>query len=160
MVFENSPSDRETWSNRCHVGIQVDFISMLHSLLPMRPLLVLMVGRLYWGLQMTSSFSIWSCILKGCLERYVLTGQILFEGHWRLQSWTLHPTGHFNLYLLQMVITRCSTFVCVYIYIYIFIKESRLGSLGTNTMIPLPNLYNSHNYNEESLCHNPCVLPS
>ena len=32
-------------------------------------LLVLMMGILYWGLQVTSSFSIWGCILKGCFER-------------------------------------------------------------------------------------------
>ena len=32
-------------------------------------LLVLVAGILYWGLQMTSSFSIWGCILKGCFER-------------------------------------------------------------------------------------------
>jgi hypothetical protein len=27
--------------------------------------------------------------LKGCFERYILKGQIAFEGHWRLQSSTL-----------------------------------------------------------------------
>ena len=43
-------------------------------------LLVLVTCNLYWGLQVTSSFSIWGCILKG---------QITFEGHWRHQSWTL-----------------------------------------------------------------------
>ena len=31
-------------------------------------LLVLVVGRLYWGLQVMSSYSIWGCALKGCLE--------------------------------------------------------------------------------------------
>ena len=30
---------------------------------------------------MTSSFSIWGCVLKGCFERYILKGQIVFEGH-------------------------------------------------------------------------------
>ena len=38
----------------------------------------------------SSSFSIWGCVLKGLFwERYILKGQIAFEGHWRLQSWTL-----------------------------------------------------------------------
>ena len=32
-------------------------------------LLVLMADILYWGLQATSSFSIWSCVLKGHFER-------------------------------------------------------------------------------------------
>ena len=32
-------------------------------------LLVLVTGILYWGLQVTSSFSIWGCVLKGCFER-------------------------------------------------------------------------------------------
>ena len=32
-------------------------------------LLVLVVGRLCWGFQVTSSFSIWGCVLKGCFER-------------------------------------------------------------------------------------------
>ena len=44
-------------------------------------LLIVFAGRFYWGLhQVTSSFSIWGCVLKG---------QIAFEGHRRLQSWTL-----------------------------------------------------------------------
>ena len=49
-------------------------------------LLVLVAGKLYWGLQVTSSFSI-----RGGLfwERCILKGQIMFEGHWRLQFWTL-----------------------------------------------------------------------
>ena len=46
-------------------------------------LLVLVVGILYWGLQVTSSFSIWSCVLKGCYERIIF---------WRAKSWTL-PVG-------------------------------------------------------------------
>ena len=33
--------------------------------------LVFMAGRLYWGLQVTSSFSIWGCDLKGCFERRI-----------------------------------------------------------------------------------------
>ena len=31
VVFENNPSDHETWSMRCHVGIHVDFTSIMHS---------------------------------------------------------------------------------------------------------------------------------
>ena len=47
-------------------------------------LLVLVVG------QVTSSFSIWCCVLKGCFERGIFSnGQIAFEEHWRLQSWTM-----------------------------------------------------------------------
>ena len=54
-------------------------------------LMVPLAGRLYWGLQVTSSFSIWGCVLKGYFERGIF---------WRvksrlkgiedfLQSWTL-----------------------------------------------------------------------
>ena len=32
-------------------------------------LLVLVAGRLYWGLQVKSSFSIWGCVMKGWFER-------------------------------------------------------------------------------------------
>ena len=32
-------------------------------------LLIIVVGKSYWGLQMTSSFPIWGCIMKGCIER-------------------------------------------------------------------------------------------
>ena len=32
-------------------------------------LLLLVTGKFYWGLQVTSSFSIRGCILKGCFER-------------------------------------------------------------------------------------------
>ena len=56
---------------------------------PLR-LLVLVACKLHWGLQVTSSFWICGCILKGCfLERYILKGQVVFEWHWRPQSWTL-----------------------------------------------------------------------
>ena len=59
-------------------------------------LLVLVLGKLYWGLQVTSSFSICGCILKGWFGGGTfwkvnsrVKAQIAFEGHWRLQSWTL-----------------------------------------------------------------------
>ena len=58
-------------------------------------LLVLVAGILYREIQVTSPFSIWSCVLNGCFERKkFLNGQIAFEEHWRLQSWTLDPTLH------------------------------------------------------------------
>ena len=50
-------------------------------------LLVLVMGILYWGLQVTSSFSIWGCILKGCFERGIF---------WRAKS-TLKGIKDFNL---------------------------------------------------------------
>ena len=37
VVFENSPSDHETWSIYYHVGIYVDFTSILHSHTPLLP---------------------------------------------------------------------------------------------------------------------------
>jgi hypothetical protein len=33
VVFESNPNDHETWSIWCHVGIHVDFTSILHSLI-------------------------------------------------------------------------------------------------------------------------------
>ena len=52
-------------------------------------LLVLGTCISYWGLQVTSSFSIWGCVLKGCFERGIIfwRATIAFEGHWRLQYW-------------------------------------------------------------------------
>ena len=46
-------------------------------------LLILVADILYLGLRVTSSFLIWGCVLKGCFEslRYILKGQITFEGH-------------------------------------------------------------------------------
>ena len=38
MVYENTPSDHETWSIRCHVGIHVNFTFILHSHTPLAPL--------------------------------------------------------------------------------------------------------------------------
>ena len=53
-------------------------------------LLTLVPSKLYWGLQVTSSFSIWGCHFEGRVwERYILKGQITFEGHRRRQSGTL-----------------------------------------------------------------------
>ena len=49
------------------------------------------------GLQVTSSFSLWGCVFEGLFwERYILKAQIAFEGHWRLQSWTLDKTLPFS----------------------------------------------------------------
>ena len=45
------------------------------------------VGKVYWGLQVTSSFSIWGCILKGCFERCIF---------WRAKS-CLKGIEDFNL---------------------------------------------------------------
>ena len=50
-------------------------------------LLILVTGRLYWELQVTSSFSIWGCVLKGCLERGIF---------WRAKS-RLKGIENFNL---------------------------------------------------------------
>ena len=50
-------------------------------------LLVLVAGISYWGLQVTSSFSIWGCIMKGCFERGIF---------WRAKSW-LKGIEDFNL---------------------------------------------------------------
>ena len=50
-------------------------------------LLVLVTCILYWRLQVTSSFPIWGCILKGCLERGI---------YWRAKS-HLKGIDDFNL---------------------------------------------------------------
>ena len=72
-------------------------------------LLVLVVAVLYWGLQVTSSFSIWGCVLKGCFVRGVfLKGQVVFEEYWRLQSWTLTTNDQGQDRIIQ---NRCSRFV-------------------------------------------------
>jgi hypothetical protein len=52
-------------------------------------LLILVAGILYWGLQGTSSFSIWDCVLKGCFERSIFwRAKLYFKGI--EDSWTLH----------------------------------------------------------------------
>ena len=37
VVFENSPNDHATQSIQCHVGIHVDFTSILYSYTPLVP---------------------------------------------------------------------------------------------------------------------------
>ena len=56
-------------------------------------LLVLVVGWLYWELQVTSSFSTWGCVLKGCFAR---------DMFWRAES-RLKGIEDFDL------IATCST---------------------------------------------------
>ena len=52
-------------------------------------LLVLVAGRLYWGLKWHLSFN-WGLRFEGLFwERDILKDQIAFEGHWWLHSWTL-----------------------------------------------------------------------
>ena len=50
-------------------------------------LLVLVTCILYWGFQVTSLFSIWGCVLKGCFERGIF---------WRARS-RLKGIEDFNL---------------------------------------------------------------
>ena len=76
-------------------------------------LLVLVVGILYWGLQVMSSFSIWGCVLKGYFERGIyVKGQIAPEGHWRLQSWTLTRMLVFGQPILHYPCSRCEQIPC------------------------------------------------
>ena len=58
--------------------------------IPLR-LLVLVVGRLYRGIRVTtSSSSIRGCNMKGYYEKGIFwRAKFGFEGHWGLQSWTL-----------------------------------------------------------------------
>ena len=58
-------------------------------------LLVLVTCNLYWGLQVTSSFSIWACILKGCFKRGIFwRAKLRLKGiedlnleHWWWGTW-------------------------------------------------------------------------
>ena len=48
-------------------------------------------------------FCFWGLRFEGFLwERYILKGQISFEGHWRLQPWTLGRCGHWTLRLRSL----------------------------------------------------------
>ena len=67
--------------------------------------LVLVAGKLHWGLQVTSSFSIWGCVLKGCFERGILwraksrsKGVEDFDlEHWGLVSIVDHEAGPWKM---------------------------------------------------------------
>ena len=52
-------------------------------------LLVLVLGRVYWGLQVTSSFSIWNCVLRVGLRK------VYFEGPLRI--WRTLKTSILNI---------------------------------------------------------------
>ena len=62
-------------------------------------LLVLLTDRLHRGLKVTSSLSILGlCFERLFLERYLLKGQIMLEGHWqRLQSFEHWPRRRVEL---------------------------------------------------------------
>ena len=68
VVFENSPSDHETWSVRCIVGIQVDFTSILHSHAP-RWSLKHSVKRTWTGSTFSTNESAWSEMVTGSQSR-------------------------------------------------------------------------------------------
>ena len=70
-------------------------------------LLVLVPGRLYWEFQVTPSFPIWGCVMKGCYERCIfwrakshlkgIEGSNL-EHEWRLPKSRLRgPTVEFTM---------------------------------------------------------------
>jgi hypothetical protein len=60
-------------------------------------LLVLVVGKLYWGLQLTYSFSIWGCISKGYFEKvYFKKAKFHLKGieDFNLEHWWQHAGLH------------------------------------------------------------------
>ena len=64
-------------------------------------LLVVVAGRLYRGLQVMSSFSIWGCIVKGCFEIGIFwRAKLHLKGieDVNLEHWN-QPFGWFNFYL-------------------------------------------------------------
>ena len=84
--IKNQPSDSTSWSD-----------NTLH-------LLVFVVGRLYWGLQVTSLFSIWGFVLKGCIARGLFwRAKVRLKGiedfnleHWRSSTLGSCPALHFS----------------------------------------------------------------
>ena len=64
MVLENSPSDHETWSIWCHIGIHVDFTSILPSHTPLVPQALCEAN-----LDLLRLFHQWECYDHGLLER-------------------------------------------------------------------------------------------
>ena len=74
------------------VPVQCEELRINHPTL-LLVVLVLVAGILYWKLQVTSSFCNLGLHFEGLFwERYISKGQIAFEGHWRLQSWSLPTT--------------------------------------------------------------------
>ena len=63
VVFENNPSDHETWSIWCHVGIHVDFTSILYSILLWS--LKCCVKQTWTGSTISTNESAWSLMVTG-----------------------------------------------------------------------------------------------
>jgi hypothetical protein len=67
VVFEISPNDHETWAIWCHVGIHVDFTSILHSHIVLVPRAYNSVKRTWTGSAISTSESAWSIMVTGSL---------------------------------------------------------------------------------------------
>jgi hypothetical protein len=104
-------------------------------------LLVLVVDWLYWGLQVTSSFSIWGRVLKGCFERGVF---------WRSKS-CLKGIGHFNLEHRYSPISKESDLIAVCrgiynIYLAWFASRGHLDLLAWQSVQPQGAIYSKAQY--------------
>ena len=121
---------------------------------------VLVMGKLYQGLQVTPSFSNWGFVLKGCFERGVFwRAKITFEGHWRLRSWTLHPwpscyvqlthqrlflaTSHVRDWIWLGLLNQCMprTFLLKYFRSGIYAGVSRWNIIGAHGNLELGQIW-------------------
>jgi hypothetical protein len=82
-------------------------------------LLVLVVGRLFWGLQVMSSFAIWGCVLKGCFERGIF---------WRAKS-RLKGIEDFNLEHWLGHVLVLGIFATCQVLSYALLMSCPLGSI-------------------------------
>ena len=92
MVFENNPSDHETWSIWCHIGIHVNFTSILHSHTPLHS-----VKRTWTGFTFSTNESALKCNGHG------LSVSCVWSGPQYSFSWTFHQLFvDLKLVLLQL----------------------------------------------------------
>ena len=78
-------------------------------------LLVLVAGKLYWGLQVTSSFSIWGCVLKGCFERGIFwRAKLRLKGIEDFNLWTLLAVHLINTKVLSGLALHINKYLNIY----------------------------------------------
>jgi hypothetical protein len=131
-LFENSPNDHVTWFVRCHVGIHVDFTSILHySHIPLVPR-----GSVKWTWNFSTNESAWSVMVTGS-QSHVWSGPKGRRGSVLVGYLQLHARKHRNLHGINNKFSfKCYMYITVHILLGFWNSREAISHTLSSRVVP------------------------